>query len=57
MAGKNKQVELHIYWDDDCTGEVRDFPTREAAKRYAINNGIANYRIYSCESNPLVFFY
>lgn len=36
---------LHIYWDDDVTVELRDFPTEKAAKEYAEANGYTNYMI------------
>lgn len=40
-----KQSTLHIYWDDDVTVELRDFPSEKAAKKYAEDNGCVNYMI------------
>lgn len=41
---KNK-VTLHIYWDDGVTVEQRKFPSKDAAKSYAKDNGIVDYMI------------
>ncbi len=42
MAGN---VTLHIYWDDGVTIELRYFPTKKRAERYAKDNGIVDYTI------------
>lgn len=44
MAGRNK-ITLHIYWEDGATVELRYFPTKKAAKKYATKNGCTNYII------------
>lgn len=40
-----KRFELHLYWDDGVTIEVRYFETREEAESYALESGMA-YIIY-----------
>ena len=45
MVKWHEKYELHIYWDDDVTVELRYFPSRKAAKKYATDNGIPNYMI------------
>lgn len=40
-----KKSTLHIYWDDDVTIELRYFPSKKAAKKYAKDNGCVNYMI------------
>lgn len=36
---------LKIYWEDGVTIENRYFPSKSAAKEYAIKNGCTNYEI------------
>ena len=39
------RTELHIYWDDGCTIEVRYFPSIRQAKNYIKINRPNNYKI------------
>jgi hypothetical protein len=40
------KTELHIYWDDDVTIEVRYFRSISLAKAYVKQNGVDKYKIY-----------
>lgn len=42
---KSKKATLHIYWNDGCTVELRDFFSREGAEEYAKKNGCVDYYI------------
>ena len=37
--------ELKNYWEDGVTIECRYFPTKKAAKAFAISEGYSNYKI------------
>lgn len=39
------RVTLHIYWDDGVTAELRYYPTKKMAEKYAKDNGCSNYLI------------
>ena len=40
-----KRWTLHNYWDDDVTIELRYFPTKKQAKKFAKDKGYVNYQI------------
>lgn len=40
-----QKVTLHIYWDDGVTAELRYYPTKKMAEKYATDNGYDNYLI------------
>lgn len=40
-----KQVTLHHYWDDGVTIELRNFPSKKAARKFVRDNGYINFVI------------
>lgn len=40
------KTELHIYWDDDMTIEIRYFRSISLAKAFVKRNGVGKHKIY-----------
>ena len=45
MSKISKEWTLHHYWDDGVTIELRYFPTKKAAEKFAKDNGYVDYII------------
>ena len=45
MSKISKEWTLHHYWDDGVTIELRYFPTKKTAEKFAKHNGYVNYII------------